>query len=99
MYKNITAYLQTLLFTLCSAQKPDKNENCEESDAQAQSQTPPVKLRRPSTSDGPRPSSTPPVIAASGMKEDEDEEEKIMAELEVKYGWKKKCCEKKILLS
>lgn len=50
-----------------------------------QSQTPPVKLRRPSTSDGPRPSSTP-VIAASGMKEDEDEDEKIMAELEVDFG-------------
>ncbi|MCJ8728425.1 hypothetical protein PDJAM_G00004200 [Pangasius djambal] len=65
-----------------SVNKPEKNENCEESDAQVQSQTPPVKLRRPSTSDGPRPSSTPPVIAASGMKEDEDEEEKIMAELE-----------------
>ncbi|MCI4374289.1 hypothetical protein PGIGA_G00004430 [Pangasianodon gigas] len=65
-----------------SVNKPEKNENCEESDVQIQSQTPPVKLRRPSTSDGPRPSSTPPVIAASGMKEDEDEEEKIMAELE-----------------
>lgn len=73
-------------FTVCSLQKTEKNENCEESDAQVQSQTPPVKLRRPSTSEGPRPSSTPPVIAASGMKEDEDEEEKIMAELEVTYG-------------
>lgn len=70
-------------FTVCALQKPEKNENCEESDALVQSQTPPVKLRRPSTSDGPRPSSTPPVIAASGVKEDEDEEEKIMAELEV----------------
>ncbi|XP_053532239.1 SRC kinase signaling inhibitor 1 isoform X2 [Ictalurus punctatus] len=66
-----------------SVNKTEKNENCEESDAQVQSQTPPVKLRRPSTSEGPRPSSTPPVIAASGMKEDEDEEEKIMAELEI----------------
>ncbi|KAI5624181.1 SRC kinase signaling inhibitor 1 isoform X2, partial [Silurus asotus] len=65
-----------------SINKPEKNENCEESDAQVQSQTPPVKLRRPSTSDGPRPSSTPPVIAASGMREDENEEEKIIAELE-----------------
>ncbi|KAK3550687.1 hypothetical protein QTP70_002394 [Hemibagrus guttatus] len=65
-----------------SVNKPEKNENCEESDTLVQSQTPPVKLRRPSTSDGPRPSSTPPVIAASGMKEDEDEDEKIMAELE-----------------
>ncbi|XP_046702531.1 SRC kinase signaling inhibitor 1 isoform X3 [Silurus meridionalis] len=64
-----------------SINKPEKNENCE-SDAQVQSQTPPVKLRRPSTSDGPRPSSTPPVIAASGMREDENEEEKIIAELE-----------------
>uniref|UniRef100_A0A3B4DYR5 Actin interacting protein 3-like C-terminal domain-containing protein n=1 Tax=Pygocentrus nattereri TaxID=42514 RepID=A0A3B4DYR5_PYGNA len=63
-----------------------KSENCEEPDAQTPSQTLPIKLRRPSTSDGPRPSSTPPVIAASGMKEDEDEDEKIMAELEVKYG-------------
>lgn len=71
-------------FPVFSLKKPEKNENCEESEAQIQSQTPPVKLRRPSTSDGPRPSSTPPVIAASGMKEDEDEEEKIMAELEVK---------------
>ncbi|XP_072536217.1 SRC kinase signaling inhibitor 1 isoform X2 [Salminus brasiliensis] len=65
-----------------SMKKLEKGENCEEPDAQTQSQTPPVKLRRPSTTDGPRPSSTPPVIAASGMKEDEDEEEKIMAELE-----------------
>ncbi|TSL82546.1 SRC kinase signaling inhibitor 1 [Bagarius yarrelli] len=65
-----------------SVNKPEKNVNCEEEDALAQSQTAPVKLRRPSTSDGPRPSSTPPVIAASGMKEDEDEDEKIMAELE-----------------
>lgn len=71
-------------FAIYSLQKPEKNENCEESDAQIQSQTAHVKLRRPSTSDGPRPSSTPPVIAASGMKEDEDEDEKIMAELEVK---------------
>ncbi|GAA6108582.1 SRC kinase signaling inhibitor 1 isoform X2 [Tachysurus ichikawai] len=63
--------------------KPEKNENCEESDSLVQSQTQPVKLRRPSASDGPRPSSTPPVISASGMKEDEDEEEKIMAELEI----------------
>ncbi|KAF4095619.1 hypothetical protein G5714_023222 [Onychostoma macrolepis] len=59
-----------------------KMENREEAEVPTQSQTPPVKLRRPSTSDGPRPSSTPPVIAASGMKEDEDEDEKIMAELE-----------------
>ncbi|XP_047667231.1 SRC kinase signaling inhibitor 1 isoform X4 [Tachysurus fulvidraco] len=62
--------------------KPEKNDNCEESDSLVQSQTQPVKLRRPSASDGPRPSSTPPVISASGMKDDEDEEEKIMAELE-----------------
>ncbi|XP_047667233.1 SRC kinase signaling inhibitor 1 isoform X6 [Tachysurus fulvidraco] len=63
--------------------KPEKNDNCEESDSLVQSQTQPVKLRRPSASDGPRPSSTPPVISASGMKDDEDEEEKIMAELEI----------------
>ncbi|XP_062848777.1 SRC kinase signaling inhibitor 1 isoform X3 [Trichomycterus rosablanca] len=63
--------------------KPEKTENDEESDTQAQSQTPLAKLRRPSTSDGPRPSSTPPVIAASGIKDDEDEEKKIMAELEI----------------
>ncbi|XP_049336222.1 SRC kinase signaling inhibitor 1 isoform X2 [Astyanax mexicanus] len=66
-----------------SVKKLEKNENCEEPDAQTQSQTPPIKLRRPSTSDGPRPSSTPPVIAASGMKDDEDEDERIMAELEI----------------
>ncbi|TNN03362.1 hypothetical protein fugu_000391 [Takifugu bimaculatus] len=39
-----------------------------------------VKLRR-TPSDTPRPASTPPVIAASAIQ-DEDEEEKIMAELE-----------------
>ncbi|XP_017556236.1 SRC kinase signaling inhibitor 1 isoform X1 [Pygocentrus nattereri] len=65
-----------------NVKKLEKSENCEEPDAQTPSQTLPIKLRRPSTSDGPRPSSTPPVIAASGMKEDEDEDEKIMAELE-----------------
>uniref|UniRef100_A0A8C2JTE9 SRC kinase signaling inhibitor 1 n=1 Tax=Cyprinus carpio TaxID=7962 RepID=A0A8C2JTE9_CYPCA len=65
-----------------SVKKLEKKENRDEAEVPTQSQTPPVKLRRPSTSDGPRPSSTPPVIAASGMKEDEDEDEKIMAELE-----------------
>lgn len=40
-----------------------------------------VKLRR-TASDTPRPASTPPVIAASAIQ-DEDEEEKMMAELEV----------------
>ncbi|KAM3592136.1 uncharacterized protein V6R79_013360 [Siganus canaliculatus] len=40
-----------------------------------------VKLRR-TPSDTPRPASTPPVIAASAVQ-DEDEEERIMAELEV----------------
>ncbi|XP_067291415.1 SRC kinase signaling inhibitor 1 isoform X2 [Pseudorasbora parva] len=65
-----------------SVKKLEKIENREEAEVPTQSQTPPIKLRRPSTSDGPRPSSTPPVIAASGMKEDEDEDEKIMAELE-----------------
>uniref|UniRef100_A0A8C2BAL3 SRC kinase signaling inhibitor 1 n=1 Tax=Cyprinus carpio TaxID=7962 RepID=A0A8C2BAL3_CYPCA len=65
-----------------SVKKLEKLENREDAEIPTQSQTPPVKLRRPSTSDGPRPSSTPPVIAASGMKEDEDEDEKIMAELE-----------------
>ncbi|XP_056904051.1 SRC kinase signaling inhibitor 1-like isoform X5 [Takifugu flavidus] len=40
-----------------------------------------VKLRR-TPSDTPRPASTPPVIAASAIQ-DEDEEEKIMAELEI----------------
>ncbi|XP_019902224.3 SRC kinase signaling inhibitor 1 isoform X3 [Esox lucius] len=39
-----------------------------------------VKLRR-TTSDNPRPASTPPVIAASAIK-DEDDEERIIAELE-----------------
>ncbi|XP_059391227.1 SRC kinase signaling inhibitor 1-like isoform X3 [Carassius carassius] len=65
-----------------SLKKLEKIENRDETEVPTQSQTPPVKLRRPSTSDGPRPSSTPPVIAASGVKEDEDEDEKIMAELE-----------------
>ncbi|XP_051970787.1 SRC kinase signaling inhibitor 1-like [Xyrauchen texanus] len=59
-----------------------KIEKREDAHVPTQSQTPPIKLRRPSTSDGPRPSSTPPIIAASGMKEDEDEDERIMAELE-----------------
>lgn len=40
-----------------------------------------VKLRR-TPSDTPRPASTPPVIAASAIQ-DEDDEEKIIAELEV----------------
>lgn len=40
-----------------------------------------VKLRK-ITSDSPRPASTPPTIASSGTQ-DEDEEERIMAELEV----------------
>lgn len=44
-----------------------------------------VKLRR-TTSDTPRPASTPPVIAASAVQ-DEDEEEKMMAELEVGRSW------------
>lgn len=39
-----------------------------------------VKLRR-TPSDAPRPASTPPVIAASAIQ-DEDDEEKIIAELE-----------------
>lgn len=43
-----------------------------------------VKLRR-TPSDTPRPASTPPVIAASAIQ-DEDEEEKIMAELEVRLS-------------
>lgn len=43
-----------------------------------------VKLRR-TPSDAPRPASTPPVIAASAIQ-DEDEEEKIMAELEVRVS-------------
>lgn len=43
-----------------------------------------VKLRR-TPSDTPRPASTPPVIAASAIQ-DEDEEEKIMAELEVRLA-------------
>ncbi|XP_055038144.2 SRC kinase signaling inhibitor 1 isoform X3 [Misgurnus anguillicaudatus] len=65
-----------------SVKKLEKSENREDSNIPINSQTPPVKLRRPSTSDGPRPSSTPPAIAASGVKEDEDDEEKIIAELE-----------------
>lgn len=40
-----------------------------------------VKLRR-TPSDTPRPTSTPPVIAASAIK-DEDDEERIIADLEV----------------
>ncbi|MEQ2167508.1 hypothetical protein GOODEAATRI_004882, partial [Goodea atripinnis] len=40
-----------------------------------------VKLRR-TPSDTPRPASTPPVIAASAIQ-DEDDEEKILAELEI----------------
>lgn len=43
-----------------------------------------VKLRR-TPSDTPRPASTPPVIAASAIQ-DEDEEEKIVAELEVRLS-------------
>uniref|UniRef100_A0A669C4C4 SRC kinase signaling inhibitor 1 n=1 Tax=Oreochromis niloticus TaxID=8128 RepID=A0A669C4C4_ORENI len=43
-----------------------------------------VKLRR-TPSDAPRPASTPPVIAASAVQ-DEDDEEKIIAELEVHYS-------------
>ncbi|KAJ8364625.1 hypothetical protein SKAU_G00134560 [Synaphobranchus kaupii] len=46
-----------------------------------ETQKPHVKLRR-TVSEAPRPASTPPVIAASGVKEDDDEE-KIIAELEV----------------
>uniref|UniRef100_A0A8C9ZXS0 SRC kinase signaling inhibitor 1 n=1 Tax=Sander lucioperca TaxID=283035 RepID=A0A8C9ZXS0_SANLU len=41
-----------------------------------------VKLRR-TPSDTPRPASTPPVIAASAIQDDDNDEEKIMAELEV----------------
>ena len=44
-----------------------------------------MKLRR-TPCDAPRPASTPPVIAASAIK-DEDDEEKIIAELEVRAGW------------
>lgn len=45
-----------------------------------------VKLRR-MPSDAPRPASTPPVIAATAIQ-DEDDEEKIIAELEVRLiGW------------
>ncbi|XP_028826716.1 SRC kinase signaling inhibitor 1 isoform X3 [Denticeps clupeoides] len=62
--------------------KLDKGENSEDMDAPPHTQTQPVKLRRPSVTDAPRPASTPPVIAASGVKDDEDEEDKIMAELE-----------------
>ncbi|CAL8260938.1 unnamed protein product, partial [Arctogadus glacialis] len=40
-----------------------------------------VKLRR-APSDAPRPASTPPVISASGVQ-DEDDEERILAELEI----------------
>lgn len=42
-----------------------------------------VKLRK-TTSDSPRPASTPPTIVASAVQ-DEDDEEKIIAELEVKH--------------
>ncbi|XP_064177678.1 SRC kinase signaling inhibitor 1-like isoform X5 [Anguilla rostrata] len=48
---------------------------------ETETQKPHVKLRR-TVSEAPRPASTPPVIAASGVKEDDDEE-KIIAELEV----------------
>lgn len=44
-----------------------------------------VKLRR-TPCDTPRPASTPPVIAASAIQ-DEDDEEKIIAELEVDHCW------------
>ncbi|XP_061077364.1 SRC kinase signaling inhibitor 1-like [Conger conger] len=47
---------------------------------ETETQKPHVKLRR-TVSEAPRPASTPPVIAASGVKEDNDEE-KIIAELE-----------------
>uniref|UniRef100_A0A8C9R519 SRC kinase signaling inhibitor 1 n=1 Tax=Scleropages formosus TaxID=113540 RepID=A0A8C9R519_SCLFO len=48
---------------------------------EAEVQKPLVKLRRVA-SEAPRPASTPPIIAASGVK-DENDEEKIIAELEV----------------
>ncbi|KAL4660526.1 SRC kinase signaling inhibitor 1-like, partial [Arapaima gigas] len=57
--------------------KPVKKAESEETDLQK----PHVKLRRVA-SEAPRPASTPPIIAASGVK-DEDDEEKIIAELEV----------------
>ena len=62
-----------MAFTFLSAQKSESEE--------ADTQKPHVKLRR-TVSEAPRPASTPPVIAASGVKEDNDEE-KIIAELEV----------------
>ncbi|KAJ8414428.1 hypothetical protein AAFF_G00052980 [Aldrovandia affinis] len=48
---------------------------------ETEEQKPHVKLRR-TVSETPRPASTPPVIAASGVRE-EDDEERIIAELEV----------------
>ncbi|XP_036383265.1 SRC kinase signaling inhibitor 1-like isoform X9 [Megalops cyprinoides] len=57
--------------------KSVKKAESEETEAQK----PHIKLRR-TVSEAPRPASTPPVIAASGVKE-EDDEEKIIAELEV----------------
>ncbi|XP_039870283.1 SRC kinase signaling inhibitor 1-like isoform X3 [Simochromis diagramma] len=51
-----------------------------------------VKLRR-TPSDAPRPASTPPVIAASAVQ-DEDDEEKIIAELEIFQRMPVKDCNK-----
>lgn len=64
--------------TLCPGVQKAESEEME-------TPKPHVKLRRVS-SEAPRPSSTPPVIAASGVR-DEDDEEKIIAELEVGLGW------------
>ncbi|XP_034425805.1 SRC kinase signaling inhibitor 1-like isoform X5 [Hippoglossus hippoglossus] len=52
-----------------------------------------VKLRR-TPSDTPRPASTPPVIAASGIQ-DEDDEERIIAELEIFERTPVKDCSKR----
>uniref|UniRef100_A0A8C9ZTR8 SRC kinase signaling inhibitor 1 n=1 Tax=Sander lucioperca TaxID=283035 RepID=A0A8C9ZTR8_SANLU len=52
-----------------------------------------VKLRR-TPSDTPRPASTPPVIAASAIQDDDNDEEKIMAELEIFQRTPVKDCNK-----
>ncbi|KPP73288.1 SRC kinase signaling inhibitor 1-like [Scleropages formosus] len=58
---------------------------------EAEVQKPLVKLRRVA-SEAPRPASTPPIIAASGVK-DENDEEKIIAELEVGVdSWQSRHC-------
>ncbi|KAG9350168.1 hypothetical protein JZ751_026521, partial [Albula glossodonta] len=69
----VTSKIVKCCLTVPAVQKSESEET--------DTQKPHVKLRR-TVSENPRPASTPPVIAASGVKE-EDDEEKIIAELEV----------------